>query len=64
MMSFRNEIDEEIARKEREKVERQAKIQAISEYCSRNNLPFSELEKDKILHPEDYDDWGFPRYFT
>jgi hypothetical protein len=63
-MGFRNEMDEEFERQEREKKRREIEEVTIRRYCAEHDMPFSEIEADKILHPEDYDDFGSRRRFT
>lgn len=64
-MGFRQEINEEHERQERERKERQFKLKAIQEYCSRKNIDAPSAEEcDKIIYPEDYNEWGNKKHMT
>lgn len=61
-MGFQQEIDEERERREAEERMLQAQLEAVRKWCAEHDTPFSEHDADRILHPEDYDDWGNHRY--
>jgi hypothetical protein len=61
IMSIRSEIEEEQQRAEQEKKRREIEIAAIVKFANQKNIDISEAEKDRILHPENYDDWGYAK---
>jgi hypothetical protein len=63
-MGFQQEIREEQERKKRELKNRQNKVRNIRDYCMSEGILPNETELDRMLHPEDYDDYGNRRHFT
>ncbi len=62
-MSMRSEIEEDGEALQREQQRREDNLSAIIRFANQRNIDLSEEEKDKILHPENYDDFGNPKRF-
>lgn len=63
-MGFMRDADEQRELEEMAKKLRHAKVETIAAYCEENHLVFDDVARDKILHPENYNDWGYRRHFS